>query len=210
MSKKQSEHLEENHANRRISVLEAAARVFISKGYEGTTTLDIATEAKVSKRMLYELFGNKQGILEALIKSGAQRMQKPIDLATPADAESFFETLKSFGRIFLTELFSEGYIAITRLAIADATRSSVVANEFAASGSGPVFATVENLFRQSVEKGYVNFDDAGTAAAVFFYVLIGDVRIKLLMGANIKITKDMIERRVNFAVNIVQQLGGKH
>jgi AcrR family transcriptional regulator len=209
MSKKVKEPTAEEGQDRRLSVLKAAAKVFFSKGYEGTTTLDIATEAKVSKRVLYELFGNKQGILEALIESRAQRMQQPVALPIPHDAKTFFETLKSFGRMFLTELFSESNIAMTRLAIADATRSGVVGKELAASGSEPVVASVGKFFQQSADKGCVSFDDAGMATAVFFYVLIGDVRIKLLMGAKIKITKDLVEQRVDFAVRVVQQLNQK-
>jgi AcrR family transcriptional regulator len=195
--------------DRRLAVLKAAAKIFFSKGYERATTLDIATEAKVSKRLLYELFENKQGILVALIKLGTQRMQQPIDVPVPESAAAFYETLRAFGRPFLTELYDERNIAMTRLAIADATSSGVVARELATSGSGPVIAAVEKLFKQVADKKLVFFGDAEESASVFFNVLVGDVRIKLLMGAHIKITKALIDQRVELAVEVVKALASR-
>ncbi|MBV8653445.1 MAG: helix-turn-helix transcriptional regulator, partial [Alphaproteobacteria bacterium] len=52
----------------------------MERGYAGASTLEIATRAKVSKRELYALFGNKQGILTALISSRATRMRQPLAL----------------------------------------------------------------------------------------------------------------------------------
>ncbi|MGZ5799421.1 MAG: TetR/AcrR family transcriptional regulator [Burkholderiaceae bacterium] len=192
--------------DRRQAVLKAAAKVFFTKGYERATTLDIATEAKVSKRLLYELFENKQGILVALIKLGTQRIQQPIDIPALESTEALYETLRAFGRAFLTELYGERNIAMTRLAIADAASSGVVAKELVASGSGPVIAAVEKLFRQASEKKLIFFDDAEEMTTVFFSVMVGDVRIKLLMGAPIKITKVQIDQRVELAIKVVKAL----
>ena len=210
MPKSSSQPEQAPSEDRRQAVLKAAAKVFFCKGYERATTLDIATEAKVSKRLLYELFENKQGILVALIKSHTQRMQQPIDVQAPDSAETFYETLRVFGRAFLTELYSEGNIAMTRLAIADALSSGVVAKELAASGSAPVIAAVEKLFGNITEKRLVLFEDAGEATSVYFSVLVGDVRTKLLMGSNIKITKTLVDQRVELAIKVVKVLASQY
>ncbi len=207
MQKNNEKLPEDKLPERRRQVLEAAAKVFFEKGYERATTLDIATEAKVSKRLLYELFGNKQGILEALVKTGTQRMRQPIDIPLPDSADAFYETLKRFGSVFLGELLSEKNIAMTRLAIADASSSGTVAKELAASGSGPVLAATEKLFRHAKEKGYADFDDPVLINSIFFNVLIGDVRIKLLMGAQIKSLENVIEDRVRLALTVIRKLG---
>jgi len=52
---------EEAAARRRI--LSAAFAAFTENGYAGTSTLEIATRAHVSKRELYGLVGNKQELL---------------------------------------------------------------------------------------------------------------------------------------------------
>src|SRR5262249_8297235 len=55
----------QNHVRDRI--LEAAWQAFMKFGYAEASTLEIATRARVSKRELYALFGNKQAMLSACI-----------------------------------------------------------------------------------------------------------------------------------------------
>ena len=62
----------------RDRVLRAGFEAFRELGFDGTSTLEIATRAKVSKRELYAEFGSKHGILQALIASTAERMKMPL------------------------------------------------------------------------------------------------------------------------------------
>jgi len=48
------------------AILEAAAQVFDARGLKGATTDRIAARAGVSVGSLYQYFGNKEGVLEAL------------------------------------------------------------------------------------------------------------------------------------------------
>ncbi len=63
MSKRRQKDGDETKVRERI--LEAAFRAFRKGGYATTSTLEIATRARVSKRELYELVGNKQEMLIA-------------------------------------------------------------------------------------------------------------------------------------------------
>ncbi|BBM84391.1 TetR/AcrR family transcriptional regulator [Candidatus Uabimicrobium amorphum] len=51
---------------RRTMILEAALICFAHKGYNGTTTKDIATQADVSEALLYKHFPNKMAIYAAI------------------------------------------------------------------------------------------------------------------------------------------------
>ena len=51
----------------RSRILEAAFRAFTKSGYAATSTLEIATRARVSKREIYALVGNKEQMLAASI-----------------------------------------------------------------------------------------------------------------------------------------------
>ncbi len=52
---------------RRIQILESALKVFIYKGYNGSTTLDIAKEAHISEVTLFRYFDSKKQIfMEAI------------------------------------------------------------------------------------------------------------------------------------------------
>src|SRR5262249_38215175 len=77
-------------------ILEAAFAAFTNNGYAATSTLEIATRARVSKRDLYALVGNKQEMLMACITERAKRFRVPADLPVPHDRESLAHLLASF------------------------------------------------------------------------------------------------------------------
>src|SRR6516225_8133194 len=86
MSKGRKESGDETAVRKRI--LEAAFRAFMKSGYAAASTLEIATRARVSKRELYALVGNKQKMLIACISERAKRFDVPANLLIPRERES--------------------------------------------------------------------------------------------------------------------------
>lgn len=54
----------------RTRILQAALRLFASKGFEGTTTKDLATAANVAEGTIFRYFTNKKAILIEVATSG--------------------------------------------------------------------------------------------------------------------------------------------
>ena len=67
---------EETPVRRRI--LDAAFSTFIEAGYAATTMLEIARRARVSKRELYAVVGNKQDMLVTCIRERSRRLRPPL------------------------------------------------------------------------------------------------------------------------------------
>lgn len=65
-------------AARRAQILEAAEIVFSEKGYERATTRDIADMADVAEGTLYNYFGSKSEILDAVAQSFADTISDEI------------------------------------------------------------------------------------------------------------------------------------
>src|ERR1700681_1023598 len=86
VSKRRHEGGTETAARERI--LEAAFSAFMKNGYATTSTLEIATRARVSKRELYALVGNKQEMLIACISERAKRFDVPADLPVLRDRQT--------------------------------------------------------------------------------------------------------------------------
>lgn len=57
---------ERSHTMRHQELLDAAARVFAARGYDGTTVADITAEADVSRATMYVYFSSKEEIFAAL------------------------------------------------------------------------------------------------------------------------------------------------
>jgi AcrR family transcriptional regulator len=54
-------------AARRAQLIEVGRSVFAERGYEGTSVEEIAERAKVSKPILYEHFGGKEGLYAVIV-----------------------------------------------------------------------------------------------------------------------------------------------
>lgn len=74
---------------RRIEqIIDAAADVFVEKGYEGASTNVIAAHAGISPGSLYQFFRNKEEIAEALAKRYSAVFEEALDHAFLIEAAS--------------------------------------------------------------------------------------------------------------------------
>src|SRR5579864_7090791 len=85
-----------DEATVRERILEAAFAAFMNSGYAMASTLEIATRARVSKRELYALVGNKQEMLISCISERAKRLDVPAHLPVLRDRDTLAQVLTSF------------------------------------------------------------------------------------------------------------------
>ena len=124
-----------NHeAQVRERILDAAFAAFMKNGYAASSTLEIATRARVSKRDLYAVVGNKQSMLVACISARAKRLQVPADISVVRDREGLAQVLSSFGAKLVQEITDPTVVAVFRLAIAEAVHSPEVAQALDSTG----------------------------------------------------------------------------
>jgi len=74
-----SNRAEQARRNRR-SVLEAARRLFLDRGYAPTTVAAIAAEAGVSVETVYKAFGNKPGLVKAVFDVSVVGDDEPVPM----------------------------------------------------------------------------------------------------------------------------------
>jgi AcrR family transcriptional regulator len=183
----------------RARILQAAFQAFIENGYAGTSTLQIATRAKVSKRDLYAIFANKQAMLVACIKKRLDKMRMPTGLPPPATREALASTLTVFGRNLLAETFHPAVVAMFRLAIAEAERSPEVARAIN-EGRTAARRTVRELVAHAQSLGYLASGDPSTMADRFLVLLREDVMMSLLLGVATPPNRKRIEAQAAGAV----------
>ena len=162
-------------------ILGAAFKAFTENGYAGTSTLEIATRAKVSKRDLYANFHSKEAMLLACITSRAARMRLSPDLPSPRSRGMLASTLATFGATVIREVSDPPVTAMFRLAIAEATRSPEVAKTLSASRSANRGA-LAGLFAQAQATGILGHGDPQQMMEHYFALLWGDLMLGLLLG----------------------------
>ena len=178
-SKERTEGLDE--AEVRARILDAAFAAFMKSGYAATSTLEIATGARVSKRELYALVGNKQEMLVACISARAKRLQVPADLPVPHDRETLAHILASFGTQLVREITDPTVIAVFRLAIAEAVHAPEVAQALDSIGREASRAALRQLMAGAQASGLLTGRPAELAEQ-FGGLLWGNLMVSLLLG----------------------------
>jgi AcrR family transcriptional regulator len=178
-SKERQEGRDETEVRTRI--LDAAFAAFMKSGYAASSTLEIATRARVSKRELYALVGNKQEMLIACISARARRLQLPADLAVPHDRETLAHVLVSFGTQLLSETTDPTVTAVFRLAIAEAIQAPEVAQAVDSIGRETTRAALHHIMARAQASGLLTGRPAELAEQ-FGGLLLGNLMVSLLLG----------------------------
>src|SRR5215469_13107351 len=180
MSKRRQESGDETAAVRK-RILEAAFRAFMKSGYAATSTLEIATRARVSKRELYALVGNKQKMLIACIGERAKRLEVPAHLPVLRDRATLAQVLASFGTKLVHEISDPTVIGVFRLAIAEVVQAPEVARALDSIGRETSRAALRNIMARAQASGLLTGRPAKLAEQ-FAGLLWRDLMVSLLLG----------------------------
>src|SRR5438552_16596169 len=180
MSKRRQEGGDETAVRERI--LEAAFAAFMKSGYAMTSTLEIATRARVSKRELYALVGNKHEMLIACISERAKRFDVPADLPVLRDRETLAQVLASFGMKLVREISDPTVIAVFRLAIAEAVQAPEVARALNSIGREASRAALRKIMARAQASGLLTGRRPAELAEQFAGLLWRDLMVSLLLG----------------------------
>jgi AcrR family transcriptional regulator len=104
-------------AVREEQLLEVAEQVFATQGYEGTSIEDIARAAGVTRPVVYDHFGSKEGIYLACVRRARAELERLFDEAAGASDDTaaqlwaginaYFEFVERHGRAW-DVLFGQG------------------------------------------------------------------------------------------------------
>jgi AcrR family transcriptional regulator len=188
----------------RSRILDAAFAAFMKNGYVMTNTLEIATRARVSKRELYALVGNKHEMLVTCIRERAKRLDIPAHLPVLRDRETLAQVLASFGTKLVREISDPTVIAVFRLAIAEAVQSPEVARALNSIGREASRAALRKIMAQAQESRLLTGRPAELAQQ-FAGLLWRDLMVSLLLGvAERPSSREIAERARNAAAAFLQ------
>jgi len=184
-------------------VIGAAFGTFMAKGYAGTSMLEIATRAKISKRDLYAGFPSKQAVLLACIASRAERMRLPPDFPAPKSRNMLATILKTFGATVIREVCEPAATSMYRLAIAESERSPDVAATLNANRFVNRHA-LEQLLVRAQEAGLLGDGDPPRMMEQFFALLWGDLLLSRLLGGSAPMSTEIEQRATEAATTFLK------
>ncbi|WP_461119222.1 TetR/AcrR family transcriptional regulator [Saccharothrix stipae] len=163
---------------RREAVLDAALEILETEGLAGLTTRKVAERARASKETIYAHFGDRRGLLEALVLRQSAKTNALLD-----DDRPVREILVDAVRALLTLLTDRRSLALNRAAIAEVPGNPELAGQLLAHGrdtTGPLFEAVLNRAHHA---GELNCPDPADAFTVLFGLAVRDAQIKALLTA---------------------------
>jgi len=187
-------------------ILRAAFQAFTEDGYADTSTLEIASRAKISKRDLYANFGSKHAVLVACIKSRADRMRLPPDLPAPQDRQMLASTLSRFATNLVREVTDPAVIATFRLAIAEATRSPEIAQALDIAGREATRGALAELLANAQSAGLIGPGELNEMAWQYLGLLWEGLIVGLLLGVAATPKPAEAELRASKATTAFMQL----
>jgi AcrR family transcriptional regulator len=193
----------------RARILGAAFAAFMQRRFEGASTLEIATRAKVSKRELYALFDNKQAMLGACIAERTKHMRLPLELSAPDSITALAATLTTYGAAILRGVYHPAALATYRLAIAEANRSPEVARILDSAGREANHRELTDLLTHAQARHLLRAGDPATMAEQFLALLGGGLLPRLLLRVVAPPNPEEIERRAQSATRSFLVLYGK-
>ena len=189
----------------RKRILDAAFTAFMKSGYATASTLEIATRARVSKRELYALVGNKQEMLIACIRERSKRFAVPSDLPVLRDRQTLEQVLASFGTRLVREISDPTVIAMFRLAIGEAVHAPEVARALNSIGREASRAALRKVMTEAQASGLLTGRPAELAQQ-FAALLWRDLMVSLLLGVAERPNPREIARRARDAAAAFLQL----
>lgn len=154
-------------AARKAQILEAAETVFSQKGYERATTRDIAETADISEGTLYNYFGSKSDLLDAVAQSFAKNISDEI---AGLEANNLHDMM---AELLTARLRSGRERRLLMLFLFEARLSPDVHRTFIQDALQQIISETEKRFRVLIESGVMRPVEPAVAARAISATIMG-------------------------------------
>jgi AcrR family transcriptional regulator len=180
---------------------EAAEQVFLRDGYAEARLDDVARNAGMSKRTLYQHYPSKAALFEACIAAALAPVHAVEEEAEAELAEALVAILRATG----TQLLAARQVAIFRLVIAEGARTPELAEAFHRVIVGKGASSLQRRIEREMARGRLRLRDAEAGAKMLFGMALGSAHIKLLLGLRPPPPAEELERLARMAVELFLQ-----
>lgn len=155
-------------------IREAAARLFLEKGYQGTSMDEIASAAQVSKQTIYTHFASKDELFADLVLGNSERVEAFVAvIGRSLDGDDLEAGLRALARQYLGFVARPEVLRLRRLIIGEAARFPDLAQRYYELVPGRVYAALATLFAELQDQGRLQGGDPAVAANHFAWLTIG-------------------------------------
>ncbi len=187
---------------RREAILDAAKGLFLEKGFQQTSLCDILRRSKGSRSTLYKLFGNKEGLLEAMIQESTDEAWGILQTWLTDHPAASEQALVDLGCRFMKTLLAPGALAVHRVLVSEAPRVPEQAAFFFEAGPERTKARLTAWFAEAQDVGDFVDGEPALLAELFLGMVFGDTFFRRVLGLSVELDQAAIEQKVRTAVAV--------
>ena len=191
---------EEDNRKRR-QIIEGARQVFMTRGFDAASMMDIAKAAGVSKGTLYVYFKDKDDLFADIVRGECTLQEKGIFDFDHADHD-VEGVLRQHGKAFVKAISDPKRLSSWRTVIAVAERMPDLGRKIYESGPAVGVARLAAYLRAQTEAGVLAVDDYEVAAAQFIESCHATLLKPMLFNFGPPPTPERIDHVVGMAVRM--------
>jgi TetR/AcrR family transcriptional regulator of autoinduction and epiphytic fitness len=151
------------------AIVDAAARLFLERGFGSVSMDELATAAGVARRTLYNQFASKEEIFREMLLRVSRQLEHafPPGIETQGDVEN---VLRLIARVIVDLHKNPEYLGFLRMVVADARQFPWIAKEFAAVME-PLTERLTRYLAHLTDLGILNCRNPTLAAHQFMGIL---------------------------------------
>lgn len=182
-------------------MIEAAAELFLERGYEKTSLGDVVKRSGGSLATLYSAFGSKEGLFEAIVAEISEQIL--VEFAEPElESQSLEQALLLFGERFLGMILCPNALRWHRMCLAEGHQFPALREALLRSGPGRVRARLADYLAANARSGRLRLDDPGEAAGHFIALLKSEILFAAVCGDDVDLSAERVAHQVARAVDV--------
>jgi AcrR family transcriptional regulator len=187
---------------KREAILEAARKVFMEVGFGDASMDNIANVAKVSKQTVYNHFGSKEELFEAMIRYWVD--QKLVVFNETAKQGKPEDTLRTIAHQFLDHDNAEQRVSMYRILMGESPRFPELGDIFYKAGPAVVRRFLADYLADQHKRGILRVENPVLASEQFFGMLNG-CQFKAQLGIEPLPNKQAVDAYIDHAVMLMMR-----
>ncbi len=166
---------------RRQAMIEAAAALFSEMGYERASLGAIVRRSGGSLSTLYQLFGSKEGLFEAMVTTKCREIMEPLTAADLCDRNPR-DTLTAIAHVFLRIILTPEAQALWRMVMGEGKKFPLLPEIYFRCGPNPMQAAIGRYLSDLHQRGVLHCPDPVACAQSFCMLVHGDLYYRVVTG----------------------------
>ncbi len=183
--------------------------IFLEKGFEQTTTEEIAVSVGMSKRTVYARYADKTRLFRAAVHRAVERYTVPRTAVEALATDDLRETLAAIARQRIANIATPVVIKLQRILTAHSYRFPELFQAAYDEGAGPTIGFLMELFVRYGKRGEIDVIEPRRAATAFLSLVVGGPARLIVAGNQIDAAE--IAAHIHFTVDLfLRGVGAKN